>query len=237
MAASAAIRVAVIGGGPAGLMAAETARAKGALVDVYDRMGSVGRKFLVAGKGGLNLTHSDPFETFVGHYGDRHGEVAAWLRAFDADGLREWARGLGVETFVGTSGRVFPRDLKAAPLLRAWVHRLRSSGVRFHVNHAWKGWDGTQSLLFETEAGVVSVEADAVVLALGGASWPVLGSDGAWMEALAQRLMAEIRFGDVVRISAGWVVGAPDPSQLLLEADEALAAAKRAGKDRAVSYP
>jgi uncharacterized flavoprotein (TIGR03862 family) len=187
MAASAAIRVAVVGGGPAGLMAAETARAKGALVDVYDRMGSVGRKFLVAGKGGLNLTHSDPFETFVGHYGDRHGEVAAWLRAFDADGLREWARGLGVETFVGTSGRVFPRDLKAAPLLRAWVHRLRSSGVRFHVNHAWKGWDGTQSLLFETEAGVVSVEADAVVLALGGASWPVLGSDGAWMEALAQR--------------------------------------------------
>lgn len=179
--------VAVIGGGPAGLMAAETARANGARVDVYDRMGSVGRKFLVAGKGGLNLTHSDPFEAFVARYGDRCGEIAAWLRSFDADALREWARGLGVETFVGTSGRVFPQDLKAAPLLRAWVRRLRASGVRFHMNHAWKGWDESQALQFETDAGNVHVEADAVVLALGGASWPVLGSNGAWVEALAQR--------------------------------------------------
>ena len=168
-------------------MAAEAARAAGAEVDVYDRMGSVGRKFLVAGKGGLNLTHSDPFETFVARYGPRHAEIAAWLRGFDADALREWARGLGVETFVGTSGRVFPQDLKAAPLLRAWVRRLRANGVRFHMNHAWKGWDEAQALQFETDAGNVRVEADAVVLALGGASWPVLGSNGAWVEALAQR--------------------------------------------------
>jgi uncharacterized flavoprotein (TIGR03862 family) len=182
--------VAIIGGGPAGLMAAETARAQGAQVDVYDRMGSVGRKFLVAGKGGLNLTHSDPFDAFVARYGDRHAEIAAWLRSFGAEALREWARGLGIETFVGTSGRVFPLDLKAAPLLRSWVHRLRASGVRFHVNHAWKGWDGMQALRFETEAGAMRVEADAVVLALGGASWPVLGSDGAWIETLARRGVA-----------------------------------------------
>ena len=178
--------VAVIGGGPAGLMAAEVACAKGAQVDVYDQMGSVGRKFLVAGKGGLNLTHSDPFETFVARYADRHAEIATWLRGFDADALREWARGLGFETFIGTSGRVFPRDLKAAPLLRAWVRRLRASGVRFHVNHAWKGWDA-RTLRFETDTGEARVEADAVVLALGGGSWPVLGSDGAWIETLAQR--------------------------------------------------
>lgn len=179
--------VAVIGGGPAGLMAAEAARANGAQVDVYDRMGSVGRKFLVAGKGGLNLTHSDPLETFVSRYGERHAEIHAWLRGFDADALRTWARGLGVETFVGTSGRVFPRDLKAAPLLRAWVHRLRASGVRFHVNHAWQGWGAKHSLCFQTDAGTVHVEADAVVLALGGASWPVLGSDGAWTDMLARQ--------------------------------------------------
>ncbi|WP_395681111.1 TIGR03862 family flavoprotein [Dokdonella sp.] len=187
MATGTATRVAVIGGGPAGLMAAETARAYGAQVDVHDRMGSVGRKFLVAGKGGLNLTHSDPFETFVARYGDRRDEITAWLRGFDADALREWARGLGVQTFVGSSGRVFPLDLKAAPLLRAWVRRLRASGVRFHMNHNWQGWDGAQALRFETEGGSVRVEADATVLALGGASWPVLGSNGAWIEALAQR--------------------------------------------------
>ena len=187
MATSAETRVAIIGGGPAGLMAAETARANGARVDVYDRMGSVGRKFLVAGKGGLNLTHSDPFEAFVARYGDRRGEIAAWLQGFDADALRQWARGLGIETFVGTSGRVFPQDLKAAPLLRAWVRRLRADGVRFHMKHAWKGWGGAQALQFETDGGNVHVEADAVVLALGGASWPVLGSNGAWVEALARR--------------------------------------------------
>jgi uncharacterized flavoprotein (TIGR03862 family) len=181
-------RIAVIGGGPAGLMAAEAARAAGAEVDVYDRMGSVGRKFLVAGKGGLNLTHSDPFETFASRYGARRAEVMRWLEAFDADALRAWALELGIDTFVGTSGRVFPRDLKAAPLLRAWLRRLRASGVRFHMQHRWLGWerDGS-SLLFSHDDDDVRVPADAVVLALGGASWPVLGSDGSWLVPLEQR--------------------------------------------------
>ncbi|MBO9663494.1 TIGR03862 family flavoprotein [Dokdonella sp.] len=180
-------RVHILGGGPAGLMAAEAARAFGAEVDLYDRMGSVGRKFLIAGKGGLNLTHSDPFDTFVSRYGDRAREVERWLARFDAEALREWARGLGVETFVGSSGRVFPSDLKAAPLLRGWLRRLRASGVRFHVNHRWLGWDDTGALRFAHEEGERRVRADAVVLALGGGSWPVLGSDGSWTGALAER--------------------------------------------------
>jgi uncharacterized flavoprotein (TIGR03862 family) len=176
--------VAIIGGGPAGLMAAEAARAAGAEVDLYDRLGSVGRKFLIAGKGGLNLTHSENFAAFVERYGSHRDEVARWLRAFDADAVREWARGLGVETFVGTSGRVFPNDLKAAPLLRAWLRRLRASGVRFHMRHRWIGWDTTGALRFAHDDGERSVLADATVLALGGASWPVLGSDGAWVPLL-----------------------------------------------------
>lgn len=180
-------KIHIIGGGPAGLMAAEAARAAGAEVDVYDRVGSVGRKFLIAGKGGLNLTHSDPFDTFVARYGARAGDVAHWLRAFDADALRAWARELGVDTFVGSSGRVFPLDLKAAPLLRGWVRRLRASGVRFHMHQRWLGWDEAGALRFAQEQGEHLVHADAVVLALGGGSWPVLGSDGAWAAALAQR--------------------------------------------------
>jgi uncharacterized flavoprotein (TIGR03862 family) len=179
--------VAIIGGGPAGLMAAEVARATGAEVDVYDRMGSVGRKFLIAGKGGLNLAHSDDFETFVARYGSRQAEVRRWLEAFDADALRAWARELGVETFVGSSGRVFPLDLKAAPLLRGWVRRLRASGVRFHMHYNWRGWDDDGALRFACEDGEHRVDADAVVLALGGGSWSVLGSDGAWVQALQQR--------------------------------------------------
>ena len=170
-------RIAVIGGGPAGLMAAETARAAGATVDVYERMGSVGRKFLIAGKGGLNLTHSDPFEVFVSRYRGREREVRAWLKEFDAEALRDWARGLGVETFVGSSGRVFPVDLKAAPLLRGWVRRLRAGGVNFHVHHRWLGWNEDGALRFAHEDGERVVRTDALVLALGGGSWPVLGSD------------------------------------------------------------
>ena len=180
-------RVAVIGGGPAGLMAAETARAAGATVDVYERMGSVGRKFLIAGKGGLNLTHSDSFERFVSRYRGRESEMRAWLEKFDADALCEWARGLGVETFVGTSGRVFPSDLKAAPLLRVWVRRLRASGVNFHVHHRWLGWGDDDALRFAHEDDERVVRADAVVLALGGGSWPVLGSDGSWTRILESR--------------------------------------------------
>ncbi|HYM85613.1 MAG TPA: TIGR03862 family flavoprotein [Pseudoxanthomonas sp.] len=179
-------RLAVIGGGPAGLMAAEVARAAGIDVDVYDSRGSVGRKFLIAGKGGLNLTHSEPMPAFVQRFRERAGEVGAWLRDFDADALREWARGLGVETFVGSSGRVFPNDLKAAPLLRGWVRRLRESGVRFHVHHRWLGWNGT-AMRFATPEGEIDVQPDAVVLALGGGSWPQLGSDGAWQALLGER--------------------------------------------------
>jgi uncharacterized flavoprotein (TIGR03862 family) len=176
--------LAVIGGGPAGLMAAETARAAGLEVDLFEAKGSVGRKFLIAGKGGLNLTHSEPMPAFARRYREREREVADWLADFDADALREWARGLGVETFVGSSGRVFPSDLKAAPLLRGWVRRLHAQGVRFHVRHRWLGWNDDGALRFDTPEGARTVRAGAVVLALGGASWPQLGSDGGWVETL-----------------------------------------------------
>jgi uncharacterized flavoprotein (TIGR03862 family) len=181
------VSVAIIGGGPAGLIAAETARAAGLEVDVFEAKGSVGRKFLIAGKGGMNLTHGEPKPAFVQRYGKRAAEVGAWLEAFDADALRAWARELGVETFVGSSGRVFPSDLKAAPLLRGWVRRLRDSGVRFHVHHRWLGWHEDGSLRLDTPEGERAIRADATVLALGGASWPELGSDGAWQPWLSQR--------------------------------------------------
>jgi uncharacterized flavoprotein (TIGR03862 family) len=183
-------RVAIIGGGPAGLMAAEVARAAGAEVKLYDGLGSVGRKFLVAGKGGLNLTHSENADAFVARYGARRGEVGRWLAQFDAAAVRAWARGLGVETFVGSSGRVFPLDLKAAPLLRGWVRRLRASGVGFHMQHRWLGWDKAGTLRFAHADGERCVRADAVVLALGGGSWPVLGADAAWVPLLGARGVA-----------------------------------------------
>jgi uncharacterized flavoprotein (TIGR03862 family) len=179
--------VVIVGGGPSGLMAAEVARAAGASVDLYDQMGSVGRKFLLAGKGGLNLTHSEPFERFVQRYANRGSEIAEWLRHFNADDLRAWARGLGVETFVGSSGRVFPSDLKAAPLLRGWVRRLRADGVRFHMQHRFLGWDSDSRLRFASADGEVAINAAACVLALGGGSWSKLGSDGAWVSALARQ--------------------------------------------------
>jgi len=177
--------LAVVGGGPAGLMAAEFARASGLAVDLYESKGSVGRKFLIAGKGGLNLTHSEPLGSFATRYGARQAEIGRWLQAFDADALRRWAQELGVETFVGSSGRVFPRDMKAAPLLRAWVRRLRESGVRFHAHHRCVGLEAPGVLRFETPTGELTVSAPATVLALGGGSWPQLGSDGAWTTWLA----------------------------------------------------
>jgi uncharacterized flavoprotein (TIGR03862 family) len=182
--------IAIIGGGPAGLMAAEVACATGALVQLYDGLGSVGRKFLVAGKGGLNLTHSDDADAFAARYRERCNDVGRWLAQFDAAAVREWARGLGVETFVGSSGRVFPLDLKAAPLLRGWVRRLHASGVGFHMRHRWLGWDDADALRFAHADGERCVRADAVVLALGGGSWPVLGSDAAWVALLGERGIA-----------------------------------------------
>jgi uncharacterized flavoprotein (TIGR03862 family) len=180
-------RLAIIGGGPAGLMAAETARAAGVGVDVYEGKGSVGRKFLIAGKGGLNLTHSEDSARFLDRFGSRKGNVRPWLSAFDAGAIREWARGLNVETIVGTSGRVFPADLKAAPLLRGWVRRLRESDVRFHVGHYCVGFDVDGALRFRAADGERVIHAEGVVLALGGASWPELGSDGTWVTWLRQR--------------------------------------------------
>ncbi len=177
----------VIGAGPAGLMAAEVLALAGVAVDVFDAMPSAGRKFLLAGRGGLNLTHSEPFDLFSSRFGQRQAEVLPWLAGFGPAGLRAWAGQLGVPTFVGSSGRVFPAEMKAAPLLRAWLHRLRAAGVRFHMRCRWQGWTASGALEFSTPAGSREVAADAVVLALGGASWPRLGSDGGWVPVLAQR--------------------------------------------------
>ncbi|MBK1686453.1 TIGR03862 family flavoprotein [Rubrivivax gelatinosus] len=177
----------VIGAGPAGLMAAERLAAAGHRVEVFDAMPSAGRKFLLAGKGGLNLTHSEPFERFVTRYRSAAGWMAPRLQAFGADALRAWAAELGVSTFVGTSGRVFPAEMKAAPLLRAWLHRLRAAGVVFQMRHRWTGWTDDGALAFDGPAGPVTRRPDATLLALGGASWPRLGSDGAWWPWLAAR--------------------------------------------------
>ena len=187
-----ASRVAIVGGGPAGLIAAEMLSAAGAglTVELCEAMPSVGRKFLMAGKGGMNITHSEARDAFHARYGERQRELAPLLDAFGPDDIRQWMRGLGIESFVGTSGRVFPAGMKAAPLLRAWVHRLRAAGVRLHPRHRWNSIaplpDGGYALAFSTPTGEVRVEADAVVLALGGGSWARLGSDGAWVPLLEQ---------------------------------------------------
>ena len=179
--------VAVVGAGPAGLVAAETLLAAGQRVEVFDAMPSAGRKFLLAGKGGLNLTHGEVFEAFVSRYAEARPTLEPWLHTFGADALREWARGLGVETFVGSSGRVFPADMKAAPLLRAWLHRLRAQGLKLHQRHRWAGWSDDGALMFDTPKGALALHPQATVLALGGASWSRLGSDGAWWPWLQAR--------------------------------------------------
>ncbi|MEY4342013.1 MAG: hypothetical protein RL541_1517, partial [Pseudomonadota bacterium] len=186
-------QIAIIGAGPAGLMAAEVLSAAGVHVHVYDAMPSVGRKFLLAGLGGLNLTHAEPFDTFITRYAGRSAACAEWLKTFDALAICDWVKGLGLDTFVGTSQRVFPTDMKAAPLLRAWLHRLRHPAqgvpVTFHMRHRWNGaleYKGHQfTASFNTPQGLHTTHADAVLLALGGGSWAKLGSDGAWQPWLS----------------------------------------------------
>lgn len=183
--------VAVIGGGPAGLMAAEKLSEQRVKVDLFDRMPSVGRKILMAGKSGLNLSHGEPVDQFITRYGDRSVRLGDMVRSFDAHAVREWAAGLGVDTFVGSSGRIFPVDFKAAPLVRAWVRRLRAQGVIFHMRHRWLGWDEQGALLVEDASRPepprqIRIRPDAVVLALGGGSWARLGSDGTWGPLLEQ---------------------------------------------------
>lgn len=171
-------------------MAAEVLAAGGVQVDVFDAMPSAGRKFLMAGKGGLNITHAEPFEDFVRRYGEAQAWLTPLLAEFGAPQIREWMHDLGIESFVGSSGRIFPKEMKAAPLLRAWLHRLRTAGVRFHMRHRWLGWGATGESLFATADGERTVQADAVILALGGGSWARLGSDGAWVPVLRQRGVA-----------------------------------------------
>jgi uncharacterized flavoprotein (TIGR03862 family) len=177
--------VAVIGAGPAGLMAAEVLAERGACVTVYDRMPSAGRKLLMAGRGGLNLTHSEDIGAFLQRYGAATPHLRSAIEAFPPAAVRAWCEGLGQGTFIGSSGRVFPKAFKTSPLLRAWLRRLDGAGVAFKLRHHWLGWDGQGDVLFDTPDGRVAVHADAVVLALGGASWPRLGSDGGWVDALA----------------------------------------------------
>lgn len=187
------VDVAIVGGGPAGLMAAEVLSAAGREVHLFDAMPSVGRKFLLAGRGGLNLTHSEARPAFDARYGEQQDWVAGWLDSLGSEQVRDWADALGARTFVGTSGRVFPHEMKAAPLLRAWLHRLRHpiSGVpvRFHMRQRWLGWEG-EDLLFQQESGALRVRPRATLLALGGASWPRLGSDGGWGPLLQARGVA-----------------------------------------------
>jgi uncharacterized flavoprotein (TIGR03862 family) len=199
--------VAIIGAGPAGLMAAEVLAQGGASVTIYDAMPSVGRKFLLAGRGGLNLTHSEPLPAFLDRYGAAASHLTPAVDAFAPDVLRAWSEALGQPTFVGSSGRVFPQAFKASPLLRAWLRRLDANGVQFALRHRWVGWDSEGHLSFQTPDGMRTVDASATVLALGGASWPRLGSDGAWVDTLAAR---EVTISALRSANCGFIVAWSD---------------------------
>jgi uncharacterized flavoprotein (TIGR03862 family) len=199
--------VAIIGAGPAGLMAAEVLAQGGAYVVVYDAMPSAGRKFLMAGRGGLNLTHSEPLPQFLARYREAVPHLKAAIEAFPPQALREWSEALGQETFVGSSGRVFPKAFKASPLLRAWLRRLESMGVRLALRHRWTGWDEQGRLRFHSPNGSQVVEAGATVLALGGASWPRLGSDGSWAETLVAK---GVQISPLRPTNSGFTVGWSD---------------------------
>jgi uncharacterized flavoprotein (TIGR03862 family) len=194
----------VIGGGPAGLMAAEVLAAGGASVTVYERMPSVGRKFLLAGRGGLNLTHSEELERLLSRYGAAEPGLRGAIEAFPPAALRAWSEGLGQATFVGSSGRVFPTAMKASPLLRAWLRRLDAAGVVFKRRHCWRGWDDAGHLVFDAPGGRVVAPADATVLALGGASWPKLGSDGDWVAPLTR---AGVSVAPLRPANCGFLIG------------------------------
>ena len=199
--------IAIVGGGPAGLMAAEIAARAGAAVTVYERMPTVGRKFLLAGRGGLNLTHSEELGAFLARYGSAAPHLRGAIKAFPPDALRKWCEELGQETFVGSSGRVFPRSMKTSPVLRAWLRRLDAAGVGLRTRHLWTGWDEAGRLLFQTPQGREAISADATVLALGGASWPHLGSDGAWVDAVSA---AGIGVAPLQPANCGFLVGWSD---------------------------
>jgi uncharacterized flavoprotein (TIGR03862 family) len=198
-----AAKIAVVGAGPAGLIAAETLAAAGHRVTVYDHMASAGRKFLMAGRGGLNLTHSEPFDAFLARYGSAAERLRPAIAAFPPDALRAWCEGLGQTTFVGTSGRVFPHAMKTSPLLRAWLIRLAALGVTLAMRHRWSGFDDDRRLVFATPAGDIAVAADAAVLGLGGASWPRLGSDAGWVDILER---AGVRVAPLEPANCGFVV-------------------------------
>lgn len=179
--------IAIIGAGPAGLMAAEVLANAGIMVTVYDAMPSAGRKFLMAGKGGMNITHAEPMPLFLSRYATKQAELSAALQTFSPEALRAWVHGLGISTFIGSSGRVFPVEMKAAPLLRAWLHRLRSAGVKFQMRHRWLGWTAHGELRFALADAEKQVAVDGTVLALGGGSWPQLGANAAWVPILLAR--------------------------------------------------
>ncbi len=210
--ALASIPVCIIGGGPSGLMAAEVLAQAGHEVHLFDAMPSLGRKFLLAGIGGLNITHSEDQAAFVQRYTSQDDWVSSWLAQFDASAVRDWVHGLGIETFIGTSGRVFPKEMKAAPLLRAWLQRLRGLGVKIHTRSRWLGWDAQGALRIATQAGEQQVQARALLLALGGGSWSRLGSDAAWIPLLEQQgvVVAPLEASNCGFDVAGW-------SPLLLE--------------------